>query len=104
MMWDDDDGFRGHYGMMYGGSAVTWLMLILMVALVVALVVAVVLLLRRTATAGGLGGLGGPGGPTGPEDESAHDRTAQRILAERLARGEIDEDEYRRRRAALSDT
>jgi putative membrane protein len=101
MMWDDDDGFRGHYGMMYGGSAVTWLMLILMVALVVALVVAVVLLLRRTATAGGLGG---PGGPTGPEDESAHDRTAQRILAERLARGEIDEDEYRRRRAALSDT
>jgi putative membrane protein len=31
-----------------------------------------------------------------------HDRTAREILDERFTRGEIDEDEYRRRRDALS--
>jgi uncharacterized membrane protein len=30
-----------------------------------------------------------------------HGNTAEQLLAERLARGEIDEDEYRRRRDAL---
>jgi putative membrane protein len=32
---------------------------------------------------------------------SRNDTNAENILAERFARGEIDEDEYRRRRAAL---
>ena len=34
--------------------------------------------------------------------QTSGDRSAQKILAERFARGEIDEDEYRRRRDALS--
>ncbi|MFD8496079.1 SHOCT domain-containing protein [Amycolatopsis sp. NPDC059657] len=57
------------------------LMLILMVAFVGALIAAVVVLLRRT-------------GPR-PGDSAA------RILDERFARGELDEEEYRKRKAAL---
>jgi putative membrane protein len=38
------------------------------------------------------------GGPPPPR----HDKTPREILDERFARGEIDEDEYRRRRDALS--
>jgi putative membrane protein len=41
------------------------------------------------------------------QDTGAHasrtDHSAENILSERFARGEIDEDEYRRRRAALHD-
>ena len=42
----------------------------------------------------------GDRGPQAP-NRSAGFRAAEQILAERLARGEIDEDEYRRRLAAL---
>jgi putative membrane protein len=92
MMWDDDNGFGGHFGMMNDGSAVTWLMLVLMLALLVALVTAVVLLVRRAKVTGR------------PDDPAVSDAASpQGILDERLARGEIDEDEYLRRRAARSD-
>lgn len=37
---------------------------------------------------------GGPGTPTGRADR---ERSAEQILAERYARGDIDEEEYRRR-------
>jgi putative membrane protein len=36
-----------------------------------------------------------------PRDGQQHRSSAEELLAERLARGEIDEDEYRRRRDAL---
>jgi putative membrane protein len=92
MMWDDDNRFGGHSGMMTDGGAVTWLMLVLMVALLVALVIAIVLLARRA------------GVTERPDDPPASDAASpEGILDERLARGEIDEDEYLRRRAALVD-
>jgi putative membrane protein len=92
MMWDDDNGFGGHFGMMHDGSPVTWLMLVLMVALLVALITAIVLLVRHATVTGR------------PEDPPVSDAASPLgILDERLARGEIDEDEYLRRQAALVD-
>jgi putative membrane protein len=38
---------------------------------------------------------------TDPGESGRQQASAEQILAERLARGEIDEDEYRRRRDAL---
>ena len=38
---------------------------------------------------------------TGSTSSPGRRSTAEELLAERLARGEIDEDEYRRRRTAL---
>lgn len=84
--------------MMYGGYGSGWgvgtwvamgLMMLVFWGGVVALVV---LLLRRTHDSGG----------THPLPPSHHD--AERILNERFARGEIDEDEYTARRTALRRT
>ena len=97
MMWDDGDGFGGHSGMMYGGGAMGWLMVIVMVALLVGLAVAVALLLRRRSPSTE------HDDPRASSRNAAHGPSAERILDERLARGEIDEEEYRRRRAALVD-
>ena len=64
-----------------------WFMMLLLVLLVAALVVALVMLVRRPhASTLGEGTLGGRAG---------------RILDERFASGEIDEEEYRRRHAVL---
>jgi putative membrane protein len=71
-MWDGDHMGRGWWWVMGAG----WLVFL---AVLVALAA---VLMRSVATRAGRG--------------SAHD-----ILAERFARGEIDEDEYRRRRSAL---
>jgi len=57
------------------------------------IVIAGIVLLVRWA--GGPRGQATPPAPTSPPD-------ARRILDERFARGEIDEDEYRRRRDTLS--
>jgi putative membrane protein len=68
----------------YGGGAAVWWMVVeslIWVLVVAAIVVGVVLLMR-----------GGPGNETG---------AARRILDERFARGEIDEEEFNRRVAAL---
>ena len=59
-------------------------MLVLMALVLAALVVLVVVLTRR-----------------GPQPPASAD-TARRILDERFARGEIDQDEYERRRDALT--
>lgn len=71
-----------HY---WNGWGTAWpagaLMIILMVLLSSALITAVVIMLRRT-----------------PKQLSD---SAPRILDERFARGEIDEQEYRQRKAAL---
>ena len=58
--------------------------------LLVALVVAVVIALLRMAATGPQPGAGG-----------ARRSRAEEVLDERFARGEIDEEEYRRRRAVL---
>ncbi|OIK06264.1 SHOCT domain-containing protein [Streptomyces monashensis] len=42
-----------------------------------------------------------PGRPPAPGDGGWQDRGAENLLAERFARGEIDEDEYKRRLAVL---
>jgi putative membrane protein len=68
----------------YGGGAAVWWMIVeslIWVLIVAAMVVGVAVLMR--------GGLGHEGG------------SARRILDERLARGEIDEEEFNRRVAAL---
>ena len=72
MDWNDHDG----------GNGWGWVVLVL----VVVLLVAVTVLLVRHFSDGRRG--------TGRRD-------AEDLLAERFARGEIDEDEYRRRRDAL---
>lgn len=62
-----------------------WVMGVGWLVFLAAVVVIIVLFVRRSDHRGS------SGARTGPED----------LLAERLARGEIDEDEYRRRRDAL---
>ena len=74
-MWDHDD----HMGDGWG-----WLMGIGWILVVTLLVVLVVVLVRHDAPREGTGR-----------------SSAESLLSERFARGEIDEDEYRRRRRAL---
>lgn len=88
---DRDDVWAGmHYGMGWGG----WLLMIIVVLLFAALVVAVVLALLRSS--GGLRGSGG-GAASAPRGAGS----AQQVLDERYARGEIEEEEYLRRRSVL---
>jgi putative membrane protein len=75
-MWDRGDHMDGGWWWVMG---IGWLVFL------AAIVTIVVLLVRRSDHRGNRGGR------SGPED----------LLGERLARGEIDEDEYRRRRDAL---
>ena len=81
-MMDHDWG--GH-----GDSSWSWIvMVVLMVLLVAVVTVAAVRLITHTAPPP-------PGGPDG---------SAEAVLDERLARGEIDVEEYRQRRDALRST
>jgi len=57
-------------------------------------VVAVVLLIRHFSRAGGRP-------PSGPHSYGTPPPSAEQLLAERYARGEIDDEEYRRRLATL---
>jgi putative membrane protein len=87
-MWDDDRNGRYlmHDGMGWGGWLVMTLVLILLITLVV---LAFLALFRGTGTSGAR-----------PEQHRGRS-PADQLLDERFARGEIDEDEYRRRREAL---
>lgn len=102
-MWNDDGrGMRMHDA--YGAG---WaLMLILVVLLAIAVAVLAALLLRPTrptppmaatpaATPPATPPAAHPGDPQGSE--------AHQILRRRFASGEIDEEEFRQRRAALAD-
>ena len=73
----------------HDGTGWMWVVVALLVVLVVAVTV---LLVRHFAG----GGSAAPG-----REPTDGRRRAEDLLAERFARGEIDEDEYRRRRAAL---
>jgi uncharacterized membrane protein len=99
------DGYGGGYGdvrwHMMGQSGTTglWVLVLVLVLLLVAAVVALAWSMRQH---------GQPPGSTAPRRTDAGESgdggesgSADRILAERLARGDITEDEYRRTRAAL---
>ncbi|MGY1591242.1 SHOCT domain-containing protein [Geodermatophilus sp. SYSU D00708] len=85
MDWDDWDGWdhMGDWG--WGATAVVVLLLLGL------LVVGSLLLARRVRRPA-------PGSYPPPV------RSAEQLLAERFARGEIDEEEYRRRLAVLHET
>jgi putative membrane protein len=79
-MWDGDDHMNGEWWWLMG---IGWLVFL-------ALVVVLGYLLIRHFTQ-----------TSGPGRQPRRD--AEDVLAERFARGDIDEDEYRRRRDALRD-
>ena len=87
MMWDNGDGRWD--GMHDSGAG--WFMVILMLVLVVAVVVAVVALMRGTVQTAGHTAAA----PRVPDPRA--------ILQERLARGDIDEADFRARMRALDD-
>lgn len=82
----------GGWGMGWGG----WVAMGLLLLLLVAGLVALALYLGR---ASGASPRTGPG--TSPRQGGPERETAERILDERYARGEVDEQEYLHRRAVL---
>ena len=95
MMYDDWDGHGWGWG--------TWLgMSVMMVGLTALLVLLVVLLVRAT---GASAPPSGPAAPPAQHEGSPSTRppadSAQRLLDERFARGDIDEQEYLARRGLL---
>ena len=95
MMWGDgnENGYHDRWQMMDGGGyAFAWLLLVLVVLAVVVATVAIVMALRHSPDRPG-----SVNEPTLPPESGA-----MRALDERFARGEIDEDEYRRRRGVLN--
>jgi putative membrane protein len=87
MMWNDDD----RWGRMHESGGAGWVMALLMLVIAIAVVVAVVALLRGTIpmTAAPRAGRSTPG--------------PREILQERLARGEIDEQDFRARMRAIDE-
>ena len=77
-------------GDMHDGGGGHWCWVIGLVVLVLLVVAIVALFTRRPA--------GSASPPVAPEAQRS---SAEQVLADRLARGEIDPDEYRRRRDAL---
>jgi putative membrane protein len=88
--WGDAYWGRMHDGMGWGG----WLLLLLLLVFLAALVVVVVVLVVRAAS-------GSPSQPGAGGRAVAGPSAAQQVLDERFARGEIDEEEYLRRRSVL---
>jgi putative membrane protein len=85
MMWDG-------YG--WGGAG-AWFMLLFMIVFIAAIVVGIVLLVRALGT--------GTGAGTGREEPRSRRDDAREILRRRYAAGEIDREEYLRRRQDLDD-
>lgn len=81
MWWDGGPGWGG------------WLIMALTTVAFCGLLVVAGVAVWRAADRGGRAGRG--------DGTGAGERTAQQVLDERFARGEIDEDEYRRRRELL---
>ena len=88
-----DDVWNGmHDGIGWGG----WLFMLIFLLLLVALVIGIVLVVLRST-----GGLRSSTGAGTSAAGSMASSTAQQVLDERYARGEIDEEEYLRRRSVL---
>lgn len=85
------DGSWGHHGMMGSGGGMGWFIGPIMMLLFLAAGVAIVVLIVRS--------LGGHGSQQGTD--VTRDASALRILEERFARGEIDEEEFRKRKSTL---
>lgn len=80
------DGMNG-WG--WGG----WLLMVLLGLLLLALIIGIVVLVARSAAP--------PPPAAGPDRGSGAASPAEHLLDERFARGEIDEEEYLRRRSVL---
>ena len=79
----------------HDGTGWRWVIVVLLVVLIIAVTV---LLVRHFAAVGA----GGGGASAASDRRPEHGRQrAEDVLADRFARGEIDENEYRSRRAAL---
>ncbi|WP_234048882.1 SHOCT domain-containing protein [Streptomyces liliifuscus] len=87
MMWYDGWGWGG------------WFAMVIFMVLFWVLVIAGVLVLVRYLTGGHRPHQAGPSPGTGEAGWGS--RRAEDVLAERFARGEIDEDEYKRRLTLL---
>jgi len=83
--------WNGGYG---GGWGWGWIITAVVLVVLFALVITAIVLAIRY-----LGGGGGHRGRGSPQQA----RGAEEVLGERFARGEIDEDEYRRRMSALQE-
>ena len=95
MRWDDYGG-RMHDGLGWGIGLV---LVVLVVLFLLTLGVLAFTLLRGSGNGSGAGAGPGPSAPArGPAD---HLSAAEQLLAERYARGELDEEEYRHRREVL---
>lgn len=88
MMWNDGWGM--------GAGGVIWM--VIMLAVLALIVVGIVLLVRGLS---GRNDYGQAGHPQGPPPSGAGPKTALQILEERYARGEIDQDEFLRRKQVL---
>ncbi|MFE7235879.1 SHOCT domain-containing protein [Streptomyces sp. NPDC002405] len=86
--------------MWYGGWGFGWLIMLAITVLFWAVVIAAVVALVRYFTGTHHGHQAGPRPLTG-EPGWGGNRRAEDLLAERFARGEIDEEEYKRRLALL---
>ena len=84
-----------HFHAFFVSGAHGWGRAVLLVLLVVVLVAAVAAVVLVVAQRGAQRPAGAPGAPAAPSG-------AQQILDERYARGEIDDEEYRRRRGVLA--
>ena len=86
-------GMMGNFGAGMTGGMIVWsiLALILLVAVIVAIVFVIVHLARRTPASYGALAAGPVGGEPSPVD----------ILRRRFASGEIDDEEFKRRLAAV---
>ena len=83
--------WNGGYG---GGWGWGWIVTAVVLVVLFALVITATVLAIRYVPGGG--GHRGPGSPQ-------QARGAEGVLGERFARGEVDEDEYRRRMTALQE-
>jgi len=94
--WAQQQGYDRYHGpgMMWNGGWAGWFIGPVMMLLFLAAAVAVVVLMVRW-----LGGTDHQRGPSTRRGETS----ALEILEQRFARGEIDEEEFRRRKQALSE-